>query len=153
MQMPKVVYYLLLSLFLLILMFDTYLYFSSISNFRDALNQALDAAIVSGVNDPGSQHGELFVDYDEAVAAAETCLRKNLKLDENLNNTFYVDSAFTLEVKLSRDMSSSTGGETSGNILEGKFSTKIQLLCLKILGLGALPYSLSKTQDFLSSYI
>ncbi len=152
MQIPKVVYYLILSLFLLILMFDTFLFFSSISNFRDALAQALDAAVVAGVDDPDSQRGELAVDYAAAVAAAEACLKKNLKLDDNLSNQFYVDSNFSLEVRLNSE-NHYTEDKNSGNIFEGNFSTHIQLLCMKMLGLGAIPYSISKTQDFLSSYI
>ncbi|MDD2212527.1 MAG: hypothetical protein PHV56_06150, partial [Clostridia bacterium] len=89
MQMPKVVYFILLSFFLLILMFDTYLYFSSVSNFRDALDQALDAAIVVGIHELGTKHGEITVEYNQAVEAAKACLRENLKLDQQLNNLFY----------------------------------------------------------------
>lgn len=152
MHIPKVVYFLLLSLFLLILMFDTYLFFSSIGNFRDALDQALDAAIVAGVDDPDSQHGQMSVNYGAALAAAEACLKKNLKLDDNLCNQFYAKSNFTLEVRLNSE-NNFTMENNSGNILEGNFSTHIQLLCMKMLGLGGFPYSISKTQDFLSSYI
>ncbi|MGI6607126.1 MAG: hypothetical protein ACOX2X_08845 [Peptococcia bacterium] len=152
MQIPKIIYYLLLSLVVLILMFDTYLYFSSVSNFRDALGQALDAAIVAGVDEPESQHGQMTVNYEAAHTAAEACLKKNLKLDGNLSNQFYADSAFTMEVR-TRSGSGSSGDTLSSNIIEGKFTTHIRLLCLKMLGLGALPYSISKTQDFLSSYI
>jgi len=152
MQIPKTIYYLFISLVLLILMFDTYLYFSSVSNFRDALGQALDAAIVAGVDEPESQHGQMTVNYAAAHTAAEACLQKNLQLDENLCNQFYENSAFTLEVRPNSG-SGSLGGTSGSNIIEGKFTTHIRLLCLKMLGLGALPYSLTKTQDFLSSYI
>jgi hypothetical protein len=152
MQIPKIIYYLLLSLVMLILMFDTYLYFSSVSNFRDALGQALDAAIVVGVDEPESQHGQMTVNYAAARTAAEACLKKNLQLDEKLSNQFYENSVFTLEVR-PKSGSGSSGETLSSNIIEGKFSTHIRLLCLKMLGLGALPYSIIKTQDFLSSYI
>jgi hypothetical protein len=141
MQMPKVVYFILLSFFLLILMFDTYLYFSSVSNFRDALDQALDAAIVVGIHELGTKHGEITVEYNQAVEAAKACLRENLKLDQQLNNLFYADSEFMLQIK------------SNGTLVEGRFTTKIRLLCFKMFGLGALPYSISKTQDYLSSYI
>jgi len=141
MQMPKIVYFILLSLFLLILMFDTYLYFSSVSNFRDALDQALDAAIVAGIHDEGTKHGEIKVEFSLAEEAALTSLRENLKLDAELSNTFYLDSVFLLEIN------------TEGTLVQGKFTTKIQLLCLRMLNLQALPYSISKTQDYLSSYI
>ena len=141
MQMPKVVYFILLSLLLLILMFDTYLYFSSVSNFRDALDQALDAAIIAGIDVQDSQHGKISIKYNLAQEAARTCLRENLKLDEQLNNIFYTNSEFILEIN------------SEGTLVQGKFTTKIQLLCLKMLNLPALPYSISKTQDYLSSYI
>jgi len=141
MQMPKVVYYILLSLFLLILMFDTYLYFSTVSNFRDALDQALDAAIIAGIDDLDTQHGKIAIDYNLAEEAAKSCLKDNLKLDEQLSNIFYANSEFVLEIN------------SEGTLIQGKFTTKIQLLCLKIFNLPALPYSIGKTQDYLSSYI
>ena len=139
--MPKVVYFILLSLLLLILMFDTYLYFSSVSNFRDALDQALDAAIVAGIDVQDTQHGKILIEYNLAEEAAKICLRENLKLDEQLSNIFYSNSKFILEIN------------AEGTLVQGKFATEIQLLCLKMINLPALPYSISKTQDYLSSYI
>jgi Flp pilus assembly protein TadG len=141
MQMPKVVYFILLSLFLLILMFDTYLYFSSVSNFRDALDQALDAAIIAGIDDLDTQHGKITIDSNRAEEAAKNCLKENLKLDAQLSNAFYSDSNFVLEIN------------SEGTLVQGKFTTKIQLLSLKMFNLPALPYSIGKTQDYLSSYI
>lgn len=151
MQLPKVVYYLLLSLFLLILMFDTYVFFSSVGNFRDALDQALDAAIVAGIDDEDSRHGQLSLNYHMAYHAAEKTLKKNLKLDENMRNRFY-DARFTLLVK-QREGEGGVRQQQNGYILEGQFTARIELLCLKVLGIGSLPYSVSKTQDFLNTYV
>lgn len=150
--MPKVVYYLLLSLFLLILMFDTYVFFSSVGNFRDALDQALDAAIVAGIDDEDSRHGQLSLNYHMAYHAAEKTLKKNLKLDENMRNLFYDKSSFTLLVK-QREGEGGVRQQQNGYILEGQFTAWIELLCLKVLGIGSLPYSVRKTQDFLNTYV
>jgi hypothetical protein len=141
MQIPKIVYLILLSLVLLVLMFDTYIYFSSIANFRDALDQALDAAIVTSMDVDENQRGAVKIKYKEAVEAARSCLRENLKLDNNLNNDFYSDSDFYLNIM------------PTGNMIEAKFSTRIHLICLKIIGLESVPYSISKTQDFFTKYV
>ncbi|MDD2402431.1 MAG: hypothetical protein PHI90_07310 [Clostridia bacterium] len=145
--MPKIIYLILISLLLLVVMFDTNIYFTSISNFRDAIDQALDASLIAGMEEDSVGHGKMGIKNTEientkAYQAARESLRKNLQLDNSLESSLYSDSNFEFTIE-----------SNPLPIAKGKFSTKIHLLCLKILQIKGVPYSISKNQEFSSEYV
>lgn len=134
---------LLFASFALLVLRDITLTYSSYLKIEKSVEQALDAAVIAGSEEIDNQRGNLKLDLPAARSALEESLIVNMNLNGELENDLMKGS--TIEVNL----------RYNGEIprIEAQFSTHIDLIAGKWLGLDAWPITVKKHTPYLAEFI
>lgn len=134
---------LLFGFVMVLFIYDFTLFYSTLTNFGGAIDEALDAGLIAGIIEEDSRRGEIFIDSDRGYNKARTVLEQNLKLDSNLENSIYEGSIFDFSI------------EQTGQgfpVAHGKFKAGVRFATPRFLGIESIPMEISKTQNYLSNY-
>lgn len=107
-----------------------------------AVEHSLDAALVAGIVSKDVQRGSLLVNEEKGKNFARSYFKKNLKLNNNLENKFLKNTSFT--VKFNQD------GKRPQVVADIK--TYIQAMTPKVLGMKGIPITIHKIQYHISKY-
>lgn len=108
----------------------------------EAVNISLDAAFVEGITEEDLIKGESFIDENKAQNAALDYFKKNLKLDNNLENTFFKKTKFAPVFK--QDQTNPMALVT--------VSTTVTTMAPKLVGRDGINITIRKKQYFINSY-
>lgn len=107
-----------------------------------AADMALDAALTGGLIEYDAKEGKSIIDEDKGYNLAVSCFKKNMKLNNRLENQFLTGTSFDLEFD--------QDGEKPRAILQLK--TSIKALSPMVVGIKGIPVAIRKTQYHVSTY-
>lgn len=111
----------------------------------ETVNIALDAAFVEGIREEDLIKGKSALDETKAFNAALTYFKKNLNLNNNLENNFLKNTKF--EPVFNQDNINSTKPMAVVTV-----STTVSTMVPKLVGRDGINITIRKKQYFISSY-
>lgn len=138
----RVPVWLLFGLILSILLMDIVTLLVVRAALGESLNLALDAALVEGISPQDLFKGKSFLREEQAREAALTYFRKNLNLDQNLENRFLRKTVLQLVF----------AEKTVQPMLAATATTTVQIMVPKLVGYEGLEVTVRKKQYYLQSY-
>lgn len=103
---------------------------------------ALDAALVGGVNQGDILVGRVFIDEVAGFELARSYFKRNMSLNENLENNFLKKTVFRIDISQREDKPKAVA----------EISTVITAISTKVLGLEGVPITVRGTRYWVSKY-
>jgi hypothetical protein len=122
-----------------------YLTYDKIS---EVAEQALDAALVAGIDQEDADRGQMYINEAPAKLAATDVLKENLRLDDNLENRIMKNTVFT--VILYQDQDPAHPGARP--YLAGAVKTEVKTISPGLFGLEGIPITVRKTRFHMSNF-
>lgn len=107
-----------------------------------AAEMALDAALVGGILPGDAQRGRSYIDEDKGHDLALSYFRKNMGLNNRLENELLTDTSFQLSFE--------QDGVSPKAVVE--ISAVIKAMVPRVIGLEGIPVTIRKNQYHLSKY-
>ncbi|MGG1878806.1 hypothetical protein ABDI30_14700 [Paenibacillus cisolokensis] len=107
-----------------------------------AVEQALDGAIIVGVQEPENQRGRLEMNESVAKGTVQSILKTNLKLNADLTNDHFLNSDLRTFVTY------------LGTVprIEAEFDTEVKLFAGRMFGLDAYPLTIKRHTPYLGEF-
>ena len=138
----RVPVWMIFGLLLVILIMDLTTIMVVRSRILSAAELALDAALVGGVNQEDVFVGRLFIDEAAGFDLAQSYFKKNMGLNENLENNFLKKTVFRIDFSQNADKPK----------VIAEISTIITAVSTKVLGLEGVPVTVRGTRYYVSKY-
>lgn len=107
-----------------------------------AADMALDAALVGGLIEYDAKEGKSIIDEDSGYTLALSYFKKNMNLNNNLENEFLKNTKFDLQFE-------QDGEKPKANV---QVRTTIKTMSTRVVGLDGVPVTIKKTQYHISNY-
>ena len=110
-----------------------------------AVEQALDGAIIAGVQKAENQRGRLELSEPIAKDTVYSIVKSNLKLNTNLTNDYFSNSNLKTTVSYLNTTSKAPR-------IEAQFDTRVKLVAGKIFGLESYPLTVKRHTPYLGEF-
>lgn len=110
-----------------------------------AVEQALDGAIIAGVEEIEHQRGRLELNESIAQRTVHNILKTNLKLNTDLTNDFFSNSHLVTTISYLNTASKVPR-------IEAQFDTRVKLVAGKIFGLESYPLTVKRHTPYLGEF-
>jgi len=141
----RVPVWMLFGLIISVLLMDLITVLTIRADMIEAVNIALDAAFVEGISEEDLIKGKSVIDETKARNAALTYFKKNLNLNNHLENNFLKNTKFEPAFKQNNINSTKPMAVVT-------VSTTVSTMVPKLVGRDGINITISKKQYFISSY-
>lgn len=124
-----------------ILIMDLGMVYVTYDKLASVTENALDSALIAGINEEDATRGLIYINEDLAREAARQTFRDNLKLDANLENDIMKKG--TLQISIFNE---------NRPYVQGEASTTVETMSPKLFGLEGIELNVKKTNFFLADY-
>lgn len=131
-----------LGAFLLLLVSDFLIVYTSQIKIERAVDQGLDAAIIAGTQIGEHQRGYLRLDMNIAKSALKKVIQSNLDLDNEMSNNHYSESQLHSQVVYLAEIPR----------IEAEFKTKVKLVSGSLFGIKEWPVTVRKQTPYLAQF-
>lgn len=138
----RVPIWMVFSLLLTMLLMDISTILVVRSHLLSSAELALDAALVGGIIQQDAARGRIMIDESAGLELARSYLKRNMGLDENLENG--------LLKKTNLQINFTQNGEKPS--VQAQISSVITALSTKVLGLEGVPVTVRGTRYYVSKY-
>lgn len=137
----RTIWAMLAALVISIVMMDLGMVYVTYDKLVTVTENALDSALVAGINEEDATRGVIYINEALAVEAARQTFRENLKLDANLENDIMKKSSLIISIN-----------NENRPYVKGEISTTVDAMSPKLFGLEGFELNVKKTSFFLASY-